>query len=296
MMYQVIQQQSRKYSVQRLCSLAHVPRCGFYRYLELDIPEVEPDPILAPIKQICEQYHGYGYRRVTKALIRGGYPVNHKRVLALMRREKLLCRRKQRFVRTTDSRHSYRIYPNRARTMSLTGPNQLWVADITYVRLPQDFAYLAVILDAFSRRAIGWALSAHIDTALSLTALRMALQCRQIDPSLVHHSDQGVQYASDEYVGLLRSKNIMISMSRRGNPYDNAKAESFMKTLKAEEVYLNDYETFHDARVNIYHFIETVYNHKRLHSALEYLTPVEFEARYFTQNHSTLTHGNNVSI
>jgi transposase InsO family protein len=243
------------------------------------------------MRQICERYPAYGYRRVTKALVREGFRANHKRVLALMRTEELLCRPKRRFVRTTDSEHPYRIHPNLARTLSLTGPNQLWVADITYVRLVQGFVYVAVILDAFSRRAIGWALSTHIDTTLSLTALRMALEQRQIVPGLVHHSDQGVQYASHEYVNLLKSKNIVISMSRKGNPYDNAKAESFIKTLKTEEVHLNEYETVHDAWCNIEYFIDAVYNHKRLHSALGYLTPVEFEIRYLTQNPPTLTQG-----
>lgn len=294
-MYQLIEQHSTEASVQRLCSLARVPRSGYYRFVKPDLQKAEPDPIMAPMRQICEDYPAYGYRRVTRALRREGYPANHKRVLALLHRENLLCRPKRRFIRTTNSEHPYRIYPNLARTISLTGPNQLWVADITYVRLLQGFAYLAVILDAFSRRAIGWALSAHIDTALSLTALQMALQRRQITPGLVHHSDQGVQYASNDYVGLLKLKNIAISMSRKGNPYDNAKAESFIKTLKTEEVYLNEYETVHDARCNIEYFIDAVYNHKRLHSALGYLPPVEFEARYFTQNLSTLTQIKTVS-
>ncbi len=250
---------------------------------------------MAPMRQICEHYPAYGYRRVTRALRREGYPVNHKRVLAFMHRENLLCRPRRRFIRTTNSERPYRIYPNLARTMSPTGPNQLWVADITYVRLTQGVAYLAVVLDAFSRRAIGWALGAHIDTTLSLTALQMALQRRPIAPGLVHHSDQGVQYASSEYITLLKSKNIAMSMSRKGNPYDNAKAESFIKTLKTEEVYRNEYETVLDARYDIEYFIDAVYNHKRLHSALGYLPPVEFEARYLTRNLSTLTQANTVS-
>jgi len=295
-MYRLIQQQSTKVSVQRLCTLSRVPRCGYYRFVQADLQTSETDSIVAPMRQICEHYPAYGYRRVTKALVRNGYRANHKHVLAVMRREKLLCRPKRRFVRTTNSEHPYRIYPNLARTMSLTGPNQLWVADITYVRLMQGFAYVAVILDAFSRRAIGWALSTHIDTTLSLTALQIALEQRQIVPGLVHHSDQGVQYASNDYVDFLKSKNITISMSRKGNPYDNAKAESFMKTLKAEEVHLNEYETVHDARCNIEYFIDAVYNHKRLHSALGYLPPVEFEDRYLTQNLSTLTQAKTVSI
>lgn len=295
-MYPLIKQHSGRISVQQLCRLVNVPRSGFYRFLEPSAPELESDPLLESVRKICEHHAGYGYRRVTKALARQGYRVNGKRVLALMRKENLLCRPKRRFVRTTDSRHSYRVYPNLARTVRLTGPNQLWVADITYIRLLQGFAYLAVILDAFSRRAIGWAISAHIDTTLSLTALQMAFHKRQVTPGLVHHSDQGIQYASGEYVSLLESKNIAISMSRKGNPYDNAKAESFIKTLKVEEVYLNEYETVSEARENIEHFIDAVYNHKRLHSALGYETPAEFEARYIIQNQSTLIQHKTVSV
>ena len=175
----------------------------------------------------------------------------------------------------------------------VTRPNELWVADITYVRLLRGFAYLAVILDAFSRRAIGWDISMHIDTKLSLAALLMALETRHVVPGLVHHSDRGIQYASGDYVALLKSKNIVISMSRKGNPYDNAKAESFMKTLKSEEVSLNEYETFLDAKQNIEHFISLVYNNKRLHSSLGYQTPAEFEAHYI--NRSTLSEQNCVS-
>ena len=231
---------------------------------------------------------------MTKELARRGTQVNHKRVLTLMRKENLLCRIKQRFVHTTDSRHGLPIYPNVARTLLVTRPNELWVADITYVRLLRGFAYLAVILDAFSRRAIGWAISMHIDTKLSLAALTMALETRSLVPGLVHHSDRGVQYASSDYVTLLKSKNIVISISRKGNPYDNAKAESFMKTLKSEEVSLNDYESFSDAKQNIEHFISLVYNNKRLHSSLGYQTPVEFEAHYI--NRSTLSQQNYVSV
>jgi transposase InsO family protein len=197
---------------------------------------------------------------VTHELRRHGHRVNHKRILALMRTERLLCRPKRRFIRTTDSRHGLPVYPNLARTLSVTQLNQLWVADLTYVRLVRGFAYVAVILDAFSRRAVGWALSSHADTELSLRALRMALAARQVGPGLVHHSDQGVQYASADYVALLTSRGITISMSRTGNPYDNAVAESFMKTLKAEEVYLNEYESLLDAMTNINHFIDQIYN------------------------------------
>jgi transposase InsO family protein len=216
-----------------------------------------------------------------------------------MRKEKLLCRAKRRFVRTTDSQHGLKVYPNLARSMTVVQPNQLWVADLTYIRLIRGFVYLAVILDAYSRRAIGWAIDSHIDTALSLGALTMALAQRQISPGVVHHSDQGVQYASSDYTALLLSKNFTISMSRKGNPYDNALAESFMKTLKTEEVYLNEYDTFHDAKSNIKRFIEQVYNYKRLHSSLGYRPPAEFEALFnnnITLNSSTLSTPKTVSV
>jgi putative transposase len=286
-------------SLQQLCRLAGVPRCGYYRYLQRSAAVKECDPARSEIQQICAEYSSYGYRRVSQELHRRGSCINHKRVLALMRKENLLCRVKRRWVRTTDSRHGYRVYPNLARTISLTHPNQLWVADITYIRLVHGFAYLAVVLDAFSRRAVGWAVSSRIDTKLSLAALTMALSHRVVTPGLVHHSDQGVQYASSDYVALLLSKNIAISMSRKGNPYDNALAESFIKTLKTEEVSLNEYNTLIDARWNIEGFIERVYNQKRLHSSLGYKPPVEFEAQYTnctTVNPSTLTLSKTVSV
>lgn len=295
-MYPLIDALTATMSLQRLCRLAHIPRGTYYRHQPHAKVEEQLDIVCSEVHRVCEQYPGYGYRRVTHELHRRGQHVNHKRILALMRREKLLCRSKRRFVRTTNSEHAYRVYPNVARTISLSGPNQLWVADITYVRLRQGFAYVAVILDAFSRRAIGWALSEHVDTSLSLTALKMAFRQRQITSGLVHHSDQGVQYASNDYVNLLRSTGIIISMSRKGNPYDNAKAESFMKTLKTEEVYLNEYETVQDARRNIEYFIDAIYNHKRLHSALGYVPPAEFEDRYSTYHLSTLTHAKTVSL
>lgn len=295
-MYTLIDSMSETMPLQHLCHLAHIPRGSYYRYQQRANAGDQLDAVCPEVHRVCEQYPRYGYRRVTHELHRRGQLVNHKRILALMRKERLVCRPRRRFVRTTNSEHAFRIYPNVARAMSLSSPNQLWVADITYVRLRQSFVYVAVILDAFSRRVIGWALSEHIDTNLSLSALQMALKERQIVLGLVHHSDQGVQYASDDYVNLLKSMNITISMSRKGNPYDNAKAESFMKTLKAEEVHLNEYETLNDARCHIEYFIDAVYNHKRLHSALGYLPPVEFEDRYLTQNLSTLTQPKTVSI
>jgi transposase InsO family protein len=198
-----------------------------------------------------------------------------------MRKENLHCRLKKRWIHTTDSRHGYRIYPNLARETVAERPNELWVADITYVHLVSEVVYLAVILDAFSRRIIGWSLSRHIDTQLTLAALEMALATRTIEPGLIHHSDRGSQYASAEYVALLESKNIAISMSRKGNPYDNAKAESFIKTLKSEEVRITEYDNFAEANLNIAHFIDVVYNSsKRLHSALGYVPPEEFEAEF----------------
>lgn len=244
---------------------------------------------------MCAESTSYGYRRATHELRRRGFRVGRKRVRTLMRKENLRCRRKKRWTQTTDSKHGYRIYPNLAQEMVLERPNQLWVADITYIRLVYEFVYLAVILDAFSRRAVGWALSRHIDTPLTLAALEKALETRTVEPGLVHHSDRGVQYASTEYVALLKSHDIAISMSRKGNPYDNAKAESFIKSLKTEEVSISDYETFSQAKEQIDRFIGIVYNNKRLHSALDYRTPAEFEAEYFTKPF-TLTTTETVSV
>ena len=232
------------------------------------------------IERIILELPGYGYRRVTHALRREGWVVNHKRVLRIMRQESLLCQLKRQFVVTTDSAHGHPTYPNRLAACVLTAPDQAWVADITYVRLPTTFVYLACVLDAFSRRCVGWKLSRQIDTRLTLDALEMALTQRHPAPGLLHHSDQGVQYASAAYVARLEQAGMLVSMSAKGNPYDNAKAESFFKTLKREEVYLNDYRTFAEAQAHLGHFIEAVYNTKRLHSSLGYLPPTEFEAAY----------------
>jgi putative transposase len=230
------------------------------------------------IQSIALEMRSYGYRPITKELHRRGVQANHKRVLRLLREDNLLCLRQRAFVRTTDSNHALTVYPNLARGLALSNINQLWVSDITYIRLRREFVYLAVILDAYSRRCIGWARSRHIDTQLTLAALRMALQTRTFQPGLMHHSDRGVQYASADYVALLKEHKIQISMSRTGNPYDNAKAERFMRTLKYEEVYMNDYETLAEVLASVQHFIEAVYNRKRLHSAIGYLPPAEFEA------------------
>jgi len=229
------------------------------------------------MQKIALSRPSYGYRRVQAELERRGHQVNHKRVRRIMREDNLLCLRRRSFVRTTDSRHGFTVYPNLAKEMTLSDINQLWVADITYIRLRSEFVYLAVILDAYSRRVIGWELSNSLAAELALGALRQALKRRNFAPGLVHHSDRGVQYACGDYTQLLRDHGIQISMSRRGNPYDNAQAESFMKTLKYEEVYRSDYHDQRDVRNSIGRFLEKVYNQQRLHSALSYLPPAEFE-------------------
>jgi putative transposase len=277
----LIERGAKELPVQRLCTLAAVPRSSYYRACQPREPRPHPNEgVLQEIRAICEEMPRYGSPRVTVELRRRGLHVNHKRVSRLMANANLRCRRKKRFVRTTDSKHCFPVYPNVAKDVVPTRPDQLWRADITYVRLASEFIYLAVILDAFSRRVVGWALSRHIDAALTLTALKMAIGGRHVTPGLMHHSDRGVQYASDEYIALLNEHNFTISMSRKGNPYDNAMAESFMKTLKTEEVYINDYNTASEALNNIHKFIEIVYNSKRLHSSLGYLTPCEKEAEY----------------
>lgn len=275
--------------ISRLCAAVGLSRATFYRYREIGEP-VAPDIALRDhIQRIALEFPAYGYRRITAHLRREGVSVNHKRVLRLMREDNLLCLRHRRFVATTDSDHGLPVYPNLAPTLTLTGINQLWVADITYVRLPREFVYLAVILDAFSRRCIGWALDRRLDATLTIAALQHALATRAVTPGLVHHSDRGVQYASHAYTQLLDDRGIQISMSRRGNPYDNAFAESFIKTLKYEEVYLNDYETLSEARASIEHFLGDVYNRKRLHSALGYVPPVEFEQTQSSPQPATST-------
>jgi transposase InsO family protein len=229
------------------------------------------------MQKIAVESPAYGYRRITVELQHRGFSINHKRVLRMMREDNLLCVRRRKFVVTTDSRHNLPIYPNLAAQLAPTGVNQLWVADITYIRLRVEFVYLAVVLDAFSRRVIGWALGRTLEAGLATAALETALADRKPPPGLVHHSDRGVQYASQDYTELLKQHKAQISMSRKGNPYDNAACESFMKTLKYEEVYRNEYRDFQEARASIGEFLERVYNQKRLHSALGYVPPAEFE-------------------
>lgn len=232
------------------------------------------------IEQIAFDNSGYGYRRITAELKRQGWTVNRKVVLKIMRASDLLVRPLRGFIITTDSRHAFPVYPNLYQNPWPDAPNRIWVADITYIRLPLGFVYLAAILDVFSRKAVGWALSRSLEATLVVDALAMALKARKPPPGLIHHSDRGVQYACHEYTGLLRQHGIAISMSRKGNPYDNAVAESFFKTLKKEEVYLSDYRTPEEARRQIGRFIEQVYNHKRLHSSLGYVPPAEYELQY----------------
>jgi transposase InsO family protein len=252
-------------------------RATHYRHLASPAP-ADPDMELRDhIQRLALQWPQYGYRCITAELRRQGVQANHKRVLRLMREDNLLCLRKRRFISTTDSRHWLTIYPNLVPELMLSGINQLWVADITYIRLLREFVYLAVILDAYSRRCIGWALEPYLEAELAVEALRMALAERRVEAGLVHHSDRGVQYASSAYTELLKERGIRISRSRRGNPYDNAQAERFMRTLKYEEVYLFEYETMAEARARISHFLEEVYNQKRLHSAIGYVPPAEYE-------------------
>ena len=265
-------------SIGRMCQLTQVSRAGFYRALEPGEDHAEEMEVRSVMQQIVlEHRRRYGYRRVTAELRRRGLVVNHKRVQRLMREDNLLALKRRAFVNTTDSKHQLGVSLNLAGRMQLTGINQLWVADITYLRLKSEFVYLAVVLDAFSRRVVGWALERNLTTGLTKRALERAIATRRPAPGLVHHSDRGVQYAAHDYVQLLGQHQMIPSMSRPANPYDNASCESFMKTLKQEEINVNNYGDLEELRSNIETFIEQYYNHCRLHSALGYQPPVEFE-------------------
>ena len=260
----------------------NLPRRSFYHQKK---GKFSDRALESRIGDICLEFSGYGYRRVTRQLQREGWTVNHKKVARIMREKGLQCHsRKKKWVKTTNSDHGFRIYPNLVRDIKISAINQVWVADITYIHILVCFVYLAVILDVYSRKVIGHALSRKIDTKLTLDALRMAVNQRQPAQGCIHHSDQGIQYASADYVKELEFYCFKISMSRRGNPYDNAYAESFIKTLKSEEVQLWEYRTIEDVQKRIPYFIEDVYNQKRLHSSLGYRPPCEFEKML------TLTH------
>jgi len=267
-----------KLSVERMCMLAQVSRAGFYRWLQRRKPGVEETVVRAAIQEVAVEHHRrYGYRRITAQLRHRGMVVNRKRVLRMMQEDNLLAVRTRKFVATTDSKHPFEVFLNLAKRMELTMPNQLWVADLTYIRLQHEFVYMAVVLNAFSRRVVGWALNRSLRSAVAVDALQQALESRKPLPGLVHHSDRGVQYASHDYTELLQNHGVTCSMSRAGNPYDNAKCESFLKTLKQEELYCREYRDLEDLRLHSGAFIDEYYNRHRLHSALGYVSPDVFE-------------------
>jgi putative transposase len=268
-------------SISQSCLALEVSRSGYYKWQSKSefISSEDNMDLKNQIQAIALEFPGYGYRRITAELHNLGYSVNRKRVLRLMRQDNLLCLKKKFKLITTDSNHGLPVYPNLLKNVKITGPNQVWASDITYVRLMHEHIYLAVILDLYSRKCIGWELSRNIDGQLVKSALDKALENRWSESiqEIIHHSDQGIQYASHNYVNCLKEHKMLISMSRKGNPYDNAFVESFIKTLKVEEVYLNEYRTFEDAYRNLWRFIEMVYNKKRLHSSLDYRSTEQFE-------------------
>jgi putative transposase len=266
-------------SIERMCQLAQVSRAGFYRCFQEQEPQAEEMELRSSIQKLfLEHRRRYGYRRITRALRREGLLANHKRVQRLMREDNLLAVQPKAFISTTNSQHHHEVFLNLASRIKVTGVNQLWVADITYIRLQGEFVYLAVILDAFSRKVVGWELARTLTCDLTKTALQRALASRQPARGLIHHSDRGVQYASQEYIKLLQQHEIVSSMSRPANPYDNASCESFMKTLKWEEIYASEYRDLEQLQQHLEEFIEGYYNRVRLHSALAYLSPEEFES------------------
>jgi transposase InsO family protein len=271
-----------------MVELGGVSRPSFYRFEEEDAPKIDPDMDLRDaIQRIALKWPSYGRPRITAELKRQGRKVGPNRVRRIMREDNLLCVRKRKFVVTTDSNHGRKVYPNLKNAMELSGINQLWVADITYIRLDAEFIYLAVVIDAFSRRVIGWALDRTVENDLPIQALRLALEQRQPAPGLVHHSDRGSQYASHDYTDLLKAHGCQISMSHKASPWENGGCESWMKTLKYEEVFRQDYRDLGEARSCLERFIEKVYNQQRLHSALGYRPPAEFEEVWLAQVHAS---------
>ena len=274
--------------VERACALLGLNRGSHYRHADAsgaerpmsDRPKESSLSLRAAVERVILEFPGYGYRRVTKHLQREGWNVNRKRVLRVMREESLLCQLKRRWTKTTDSKHGWRVYPNRLADRGwrrLTGLDEAWVADLTYIRLGGEFVYLATVMDAYSRRVLGWCLARTLEAELALTALEQALAQRQPQPGWIHHSDRGVQYACAAYVERLEAAGACVSMAAKGSPLENAQAERLFRTLKEEEVYLQEYETFEEAEASIGRFIEEVYNRKRLHSSLGYRPPCEFE-------------------
>jgi putative transposase len=263
--------------VAEMCKLVGLSRASFYRWLRRSSPPDNDLELRHQMQRICLDHRRYGYRRVAVQLRKAGLVVNHKRVLRLMREDNLLAVRKRKFVVTTESKHALPVYSNYAAHLEINAVNQLWVADITYIRLRREFVYLAVVLDAFSRKVVGWSLARHLQASLCQAALERAIQERRPAPGLVHHSDRGVQYASAEYITVLERNKILGSMSRPGNPWDNARCESFMKTLKQEEIYCGDYANLEDLEQHVASFIDGYYNVRRLHSSLGYRSPESFE-------------------
>lgn len=272
-----------KIEIAAACELAQLSRAGFYRGYVDHAPHQAEIALRDAIQRVALDNPFYGYRRVTAELRHQGWVVNGKCVLRLTRLDNLLSLRRRKFVITTESRHCFGVYANLVESVKLVTVNQLWVADITYIRLSEAFIYLAVVLDAFSRKVLGWELGETLETSLPLAALDRALANRVVPAGIVHHSDRGLQYASKEYITRLLDHGFLISMSRAGSPWENARAESFMKTLKCEEVHLRQYRNLQDARTSIAHFLDEVYNCERLHSALGYQSPVTFEAHHGLQ-------------
>lgn len=270
-------QSQGRLTIEQMCDLARVSRAGFYRHWMEKEPNAAEMELRDAIQRAALVHRHYGYRRIAVLIRRDGFEVSPKQIRRLMRQDNLLAIRRRKFIVTTDSDHTFKVYPNLAQHLELNDINQLWVADLTYVRLEEEFVYLAVVLGAYSRRVIGWALERTMEAPLTLAALDQAIASRQPQPGLVHHSDQGSQYASVDYVDRLEACGAVLSMSRAGRPWENGRCESFIKTLKQEQLEAQQYRTLDELREHLEEFIERVYNPVRLHSALAYQSPMEFE-------------------